>query len=112
VDDPPGANSHDDEDIGDGEENGVLGQEVTGLDLLGVVTNEPCARLGSAGTIGARSPGRESSATRESPGGKRGQECAHRAEKRIMSGPQISTGAVLLRAHCRKDAAPTRCRAE
>ena len=37
VDDPPRADLHDDEDVGDGEEGGVLGEEVTGPDLLGVV---------------------------------------------------------------------------
>ena len=49
VDDPPGADLHDDEDVGDGEEGGVLGEEVTGPNRLAVVADE-----GAPGLVPAR----------------------------------------------------------
>jgi len=40
MDDSPGADLHDDEDMNDGEEGRVLGEEVAGPDLLGVIVDE------------------------------------------------------------------------
>jgi hypothetical protein len=49
VDDPPRADLHDHEDVGDREQRGVLGQEVAGPDLAGMVANEGAPGLVATG---------------------------------------------------------------